>query len=169
MARCVRPVPEQPVPANEAKYVMRLLDGYEIEQQLVGVDMGLVALALAILEYDRVSVNDRRPADPLRRCERVREPFLQSSPNRLHRPTLNNAYFRCQANGISLSIPLMSATLTERLLQPREVAAYLGVSPATLRTWYARRDGPPAIKVGKFLRYRRADVEAWLNEQASAP
>lgn len=46
-----------------------------------------------------------------------------------------------------------------------EVAAYYQVPEATLYAWRYKGLGPPAIRVGRFLRYRATDVEAWLTEQ----
>ena len=53
----------------------------------------------------------------------------------------------------------------EPLLDIDEVAAYLGVPKNTLYKWRVRGEGPRAIKVGKHLRFRRRDVEAWLDSQ----
>jgi excisionase family DNA binding protein len=56
------------------------------------------------------------------------------------------------------------------LMGEREVAALLGVSLRTLRRW--RIDlhyGPPAIRVGRFVKYRRGDVEQWIEEQRERP
>lgn len=48
-----------------------------------------------------------------------------------------------------------------------EVAEYLGVPVSTLAYWASYRpdDGPPFIKVGRRVRYRWADVDAWLTAQ----
>jgi hypothetical protein len=35
---------------------------------------------------------------------------------------------------------------------------------ATLHQWSHGRIGPPALKVGRHLRYRPADVRRWLDE-----
>lgn len=57
--------------------------------------------------------------------------------------------------------------MEERLLTPREVAAYLGVPVSTLYQWRHRGSGPPAIRVGpRQLRWRPGDVEQWLAAQA---
>jgi excisionase family DNA binding protein len=58
-----------------------------------------------------------------------------------------------------------SSTL-ERLLTIEDVAQYLQVPRKTLYGWRHRREalGPLAIKVGGQLRWRPADVEAWLVE-----
>jgi excisionase family DNA binding protein len=56
-----------------------------------------------------------------------------------------------------------------RLLTSEEVAAYLQVPVRTIHNWRSERKGPRASKVGRHLRFRRADVEAWLDQQADAP
>ena len=48
------------------------------------------------------------------------------------------------------------------LLTVQEVADLLKVPPATLYTWRYVNTGPAAIRVGKYLRYRRSEVRAWL-------
>jgi excisionase family DNA binding protein len=50
----------------------------------------------------------------------------------------------------------------DKLLKPAEVAAFLGVPKATLYAWRYRREGPPAVRVGRHLRYRRRDLDQWL-------
>jgi excisionase family DNA binding protein len=44
-----------------------------------------------------------------------------------------------------------------------EAAAYLGLSPATLETLRTRGGGPPFVKLGRRVVYRREDLDAWLN------
>ena len=53
-----------------------------------------------------------------------------------------------------------------RLATPSEVASYLQVPVKTLYTWRYYRKGPPAHRIGKHLRYRWEDVEAWLATRA---
>lgn len=55
--------------------------------------------------------------------------------------------------------------MTERLLTAEELAEFLGVSVATLYQWRWKNTGPPALKVGRYLRWRQADVDAWLDER----
>lgn len=54
----------------------------------------------------------------------------------------------------------------DRLLTSQEVADYLGVPVQTLYGWRMKGTGPRGIKIGKHVRYRRADVETWLEQQA---
>lgn len=50
------------------------------------------------------------------------------------------------------------------LMDESECAAYLGVKPRTLRLWRRTR-GLPHIKLThKIIRYRKEDVDQWLNQ-----
>lgn len=59
--------------------------------------------------------------------------------------------------------------MRDELLTPVEVADWLQVPLSTLRIWRHRREGPPAVKVGRLLRYRTGAVEAWLKAQEQEP
>lgn len=48
------------------------------------------------------------------------------------------------------------------LLTPQELAAELGMQVTALAQWRYRGMGPRFIKEGRFIRYRRSDVDAWL-------
>lgn len=56
----------------------------------------------------------------------------------------------------------------EQLLTTEQLAAYLVVPRQTLYDWRVRGEGPRGLRVGKHLRYRRADVEAWLDARYDA-
>lgn len=47
----------------------------------------------------------------------------------------------------------------------QDVAAYFDVSVDTVYGWRSKSYGPPAIKVGKHLRWRPEVVVAWAKEQ----
>lgn len=49
---------------------------------------------------------------------------------------------------------------------PEALADSLGVPLRTIYAWRARGKGPRAHKIGKHLRFRDSDVEAWLATQA---
>lgn len=57
----------------------------------------------------------------------------------------------------------------DRLLSAQEVAEYLGVPVTTIYTWRHRSQGPPGLRVGRHLRYRRRDLEAWIERQLDDP
>ena len=53
-----------------------------------------------------------------------------------------------------------------QLLTTDELAAQLGVTAVTVRTWRSQRGmGPPWVKIGRLIRYRATVVEQWLNGQ----
>jgi len=49
------------------------------------------------------------------------------------------------------------------LLTPQQAADYLQLHPVTLARWRSRGTGLPYIFVGDQIRYRRVDIEAWLD------
>jgi excisionase family DNA binding protein len=51
------------------------------------------------------------------------------------------------------------------LMTVQDVARYLRVPVGTLRNWRVTGDGPPAARIGRHVRYRRADVESWVAER----
>ena len=48
---------------------------------------------------------------------------------------------------------------TDRFLNIHELAIYLGIKPKTL---YARVQEIPHYKVGRLIRFKREDVDAWM-------
>jgi len=59
----------------------------------------------------------------------------------------------------------MASTTHERLLTDTELAAMLGVKPATPAQWRCKKtDGPPWITIGagRTVRYRLSDVLAYI-------
>lgn len=48
-----------------------------------------------------------------------------------------------------------------------DVSTFLGVPVATLYQWRHLGTGPKAYRLGKHLRYRQSDVEAWLADQVA--
>lgn len=60
--------------------------------------------------------------------------------------------------------------MADRLLTAAEVAEYLGLSMSALYSArYAGNDLPPAFKLGGRLRYRKAEVDGWLEAQREQP
>lgn len=50
----------------------------------------------------------------------------------------------------------------EKLLKTPELAALLNVQPNTIEIWRLSGKGPKFCKIGRAVRYRREDVEAYL-------
>ncbi len=53
--------------------------------------------------------------------------------------------------------------VNDELLTIDEVAEMLRVPVGTLRYWRHLGAGPHSFKVGRWVRYRRGDVRAWIN------
>ncbi|MGH2810910.1 MAG: helix-turn-helix transcriptional regulator [Actinomycetota bacterium] len=48
---------------------------------------------------------------------------------------------------------------------PQELEDYLKIPVPTLHRWSHFGQGPKAHKIGRHLRYRASDVEAWLESR----
>ena len=54
------------------------------------------------------------------------------------------------------------------LLSRREAAEFLGIRESTLAVWHATNRYPlPVIKVGRLARYRRDDLEHFLDQRTT--
>ena len=61
-------------------------------------------------------------------------------------------------------------TEQENTLNPLKAAKYLGISEAALRLWRSECRGPRYFKAGeKLVRYRRVDLDSWVEARLSAP
>lgn len=50
-----------------------------------------------------------------------------------------------------------------------EVARQLGVAVKTLAAWRSNEVGPPYIRLGRTIRYRSEDIEAYIGESVRGP
>jgi predicted DNA-binding transcriptional regulator AlpA len=57
----------------------------------------------------------------------------------------------------------------KELVTDRELAEMGVASVRTLQTWRLLGRGPRYVKVGRAVRYRIADIEAWLAARAVTP
>lgn len=54
-------------------------------------------------------------------------------------------------------------------LTPQQAAKYMGISDAVLRLWRSAGKGPRYFRAGeKLVRYRRADLDSWIEGRLSA-
>lgn len=58
----------------------------------------------------------------------------------------------------------MRTTVVDPLWTTEEVSTYLTVPVPTIYRWRVQGVGPRAIRVGKHLRFRRSEVERWVEE-----
>ena len=48
------------------------------------------------------------------------------------------------------------------LLDEQAAGRYLGLAPGTLSQWRSRGKGPTFVRLGRFVRYTRSDLDAFL-------
>ena len=58
-----------------------------------------------------------------------------------------------------------TALMASPLYTPEALAAYMGITVATLENWASAGYGPTPIQLGGLIRYTASDVEAWLAAQ----
>lgn len=66
-------------------------------------------------------------------------------------------------------IPSHSPDRGSEMLTIDEAAALLREPVNTLRYWRQLGSGPHSFKVGRHVRYWRADIVLWLTEQTNRP
>ena len=60
-------------------------------------------------------------------------------------------------------------TATTTLLDEKQAADFLKIAPGTLSVWRSTgRYKVPFVKVGHLVRYKRADLEAWVDSRTRA-
>jgi hypothetical protein len=59
-------------------------------------------------------------------------------------------------------LEMSTSTLLDGLLTEDETARELGRCRRTLKRWRDLREGPPFIRIGRQIFYRRDAVRAWL-------
>lgn len=58
---------------------------------------------------------------------------------------------------------------TQRLMTPKEAAAYLGTTISSLCNWrHLGRHDLPFVRWGRCVRYRREDLDAWIQSHVVA-
>jgi predicted DNA-binding transcriptional regulator AlpA len=61
-------------------------------------------------------------------------------------------------------------TEQESTLTPLKAAKYLGISEASMRLWRSEGRGPRYFRAGaKLIRYRKFDLDSWIEQRLSAP
>ena len=56
----------------------------------------------------------------------------------------------------------------DTLMDIKQVASYLQINEATAYNW-AQKGKLPGIKIGRIWRFRREDIEAWLDQNMRGP
>jgi excisionase family DNA binding protein len=61
--------------------------------------------------------------------------------------------------------PMQQKPIVSPLVTIEEAAAQLQIPIETLRKWRAQGRGPQSMKLGRHVRYDKADLDQWINEQ----
>ena len=68
-----------------------------------------------------------------------------------------------------MNILTKDCQLTSDLLDENEAAKLLSLAAGTLSVWRSTgRYGVPFVKVGRLVRYKRTDLEAWISSRTHA-
>lgn len=62
----------------------------------------------------------------------------------------------------------MEYHFSEPLQDESAISKRLNCETKTLQAWRSRGGGPPFVKVGRLVRYRPQDVEAWIESRRVA-
>ena len=62
----------------------------------------------------------------------------------------------------------MSAVNNDKWINIEEAADYLGVKTVTIRDWIRKNNGIPAHKVGKQWKFKKEELDSWINSGKSA-
>jgi predicted DNA-binding transcriptional regulator AlpA len=54
------------------------------------------------------------------------------------------------------------------LISEKELAAKLGKTPRTLRSWRKNKEAPPWCRIGRDIFYFKSDVSPWLQRRKRA-
>lgn len=80
-----------------------------------------------------------------------------------------SAVLSTRVGGVDLSAARSSdGRVYDPLLTVDQVSDWLGVPKGTLYQWRSRSRGPRAIKVGNGIRYRRSEIENYLDLHTEA-
>jgi predicted DNA-binding transcriptional regulator AlpA len=61
------------------------------------------------------------------------------------------------------NVPQSGTPINNQACDTRAAAALLGLAEQTLRKLRSTGGGPPFVKLGRAVRYRPSDLEAWLS------
>ena len=61
----------------------------------------------------------------------------------------------------------MESQIRDNYINIDEAADYRGVKPATIRTWIKSRN-LPAHRIGKLWKFKRSEIDAWVESGKSS-
>lgn len=62
----------------------------------------------------------------------------------------------------------MSERIDDNYIGIEDAAEYLGIKPVTLRKWLKQKPDLPRHQIGKLWKFKRSELDAWVNSGKSA-
>lgn len=64
--------------------------------------------------------------------------------------------------------PYMSERTDDNYISLEDAAKYLNIKPVTLRKWIKQREDLPAHQIGRLWKFKRSELDEWVNSGKSA-
>ena len=64
--------------------------------------------------------------------------------------------------------PDMSERTDDNYISLEDAAKYLNIKPVTLRKWIKQREDLPAHQIGRLWKFKRSELDEWVNSGKSA-
>ena len=65
-------------------------------------------------------------------------------------------------------VDYVKKNIQERWINVDEAADYFGVKPATIRDWIKKKNGIPAVKIGRSWKFKYSELDDWAKSGAAA-
>lgn len=65
-------------------------------------------------------------------------------------------------------VDYVKENIQERWINVDEAADYFGVKPATIRDWIKKKNGIPAVKIGRSWKFKYSELDDWAKSGAAA-
>ena len=76
-------------------------------------------------------------------------------------------YDKCTSVYLEVAMNKNNTKENDNYIGIEEASQYLGISVATLRSWLKQKD-IPSHKVGKLWKFKRSELDTWINSGKSA-
>lgn len=65
-------------------------------------------------------------------------------------------------------VNLMSKRTDDNYISLEDAAEYLNIKPVTLRKWIRQKEDIPAHQIGRLWKFKRSELDEWVNSGKSA-
>ena len=80
---------------------------------------------------------------------------------------VNNIYMIMIAGSLR-GEPYMSERTDDNYISLEDAAEYLNIKPVTLRKWIKQKEDLPAHQIGRLWKFKRSELDEWVNSGKSA-